>query len=114
MDGASGQQTTRQKWSSQTDIHLYSSDSESENENIETDPSDAAIFITTFVPIHMKAGENLIWSNKKTSSVFYCRPINFQFMKETKVLTKKIITIIQKFQTKYKFTAWSFVGCHSM
>ena len=92
MDGSSGQQTTIQEWSQQSiTVTDYSSDDnndddndEPESENVVFDPSDAAVFMTTFVPLRIKADDEIIWYNEKPSLVFYCRLINCKFAKETK------------------------------
>lgn len=70
MDGAGEQQTTRQSWS----LEEHCDDS---------DPSDKSVFITCFVPLRLRAGSNILWVNSKPNSVTYCRPISFQFIKET-------------------------------
>lgn len=44
--------------------------------------SDNAVFIISFVPILLIADNSIIWKNERPSSVNYCRPIKFQFIKE--------------------------------
>lgn len=65
MDGASGQQTTRQKWS----------DTSCGDDN--------AVFVISFTPLLLKAGDDIIWSNKTPSSVHFCRVLKFSFVKES-------------------------------
>lgn len=104
MDGASGQQTTRQIWKS---IDRDSSSSEdSENEVI---PSDEAVYICNFVPIEVKTvDDEILWINEKPSSVFYTRPISFKFTKETNEMTtdayRKLSKLISQIETyEFKF-----------
>lgn len=91
MDGASGQQTTQQPWYSEnnddTNYLVYSS--ESDDDDIQTDPSDKSVFLTTFVPLRLMSRASNLWTNRNPSSVFTCRPIRFDFTKETKSLTIK-------------------------
>lgn len=70
MDGASGQQTTRQKWTDQSE---------------EVGFSDRAVFIVSFAPLMLKADDVEIWRITSPSSVRYCRVIKFQFIKENKI-----------------------------
>lgn len=86
MDGASGQQTTRQKWSVKTDVskkshHLtYADDNNDERAMFR----DNAVFVICFVPIQLVTDNNyIIWKNERPSSVYYCRPIKFEFIKES-------------------------------
>ena len=53
---------------------------------------DGSIFVTSYVPLQLKietsTAENLIiWKNPRPSSTRYCRPIRFQFIKETTELS---------------------------
>lgn len=68
FDGASGQSNYKQTF-----------------ENIESD--DSSIFMTAYVPLKLVLSNkesNVIWENPRPSSPFYCRPVNFQFIKESK------------------------------
>lgn len=68
FDGASGQSNYKQKF-----------------ENSELD--DSSIFMTAYVPLKLfflNDESNVLWENPRTSSPFYCRPVNFQFVKESK------------------------------
>ena len=69
MDGATGQQTTRLTWSSEACS--------------DTRQSDKTVFITAFVPLQLRSGNTILWTNAKPNSVLYCRPISFQFIKVT-------------------------------
>lgn len=104
MDGASGQQNTRQSWYSDNDNdtnHLcYSSDSDVDN--IDTDLSDKAVFLTTFVPLRLMSETSTLWINEKPNSVLKCRPIRFDFTKETKSLTIKNYNHYTKILEKVK------------
>ena len=100
MDGASGQQTTRQKWSDDSvneDLieeeveDIYVEEIEIFGEVLGTEAaavknisekSDKTVFSISFVPLQLKANGDLIWVNETPSSVYYCRPIKFEFTKE--------------------------------
>jgi len=101
MDGASGQQTTRQKWNFRDDsIDLSSSDDDSADQ---TTATDSAVFICNFVPLELRTVDNeILWVNKKPSSVFYCRPINFKFIKESNDVTEKNYEYISALLKKIK------------
>lgn len=107
MDGASGQQTTRQAWHApfvnDTDSDLSNSDaSNSENEVTYTNDSDASVFITTLVPLQLKDENKVLWTNDKPSSVLNCRPVNFKFTKETEAVVKQNYNYYFKILSKVK------------
>lgn len=113
MDGSSGQQTTRQEWSIQSTVIDKSSDDDSdvpESQNVVTDPSDNTVFITTFVPLRLKADDEIIWINEKPSSVFYCRLINFKFAKENKEIVENNYNYYQTTLDKVQLYCLSFKG----
>ena len=95
MDGASGQQNTRQQWitvpNSNTD-DSYDEGSYDESENGKTtskqttNVTDASVFIISFVPLLLRANDIVIWENKTPNSPHFCRPIKFQFIKENDLL----------------------------
>ena len=68
MDGASGQQTTRQKWLTET-ITLKNEQSintvDDEDKVITDTYSDSAVFVILFVPIQLMADNNILWKNKR-------------------------------------------------
>lgn len=69
LDGASGQQQFKQKWS-----------------NILTNSknSDASVFIVSYVSLDLTISDGtVIWRNERPSSVRLCRPVEFEFTKET-------------------------------
>lgn len=45
--------------------------------------SDAAVFITCFVPLRLISGSKIIWQNPRPSSTRYCRPLKIEFIKES-------------------------------
>lgn len=53
----------------------------------EPNASDASLFLTTLVPLEIRSEEhdcpNSYWRNPKASSTRLCRPLKFQFQKET-------------------------------
>lgn len=70
FDGASGQSTYKQKFLT---------------DNSEND--DSSIFMTAYVPLKLCFSNDhskIIWENPRPSSTFYCRPLNFQFIKESR------------------------------
>lgn len=79
MDGASGQQTTRQRWLAETEDQSTNTD----DEIVKNTFTDNAVFIISFVPLQLVAHKNIIWKNERPSSTIYCRPIKFQFIKES-------------------------------
>lgn len=89
MDGASDQQTFKQGWADDDDSQSELTEQDDENVEKEANRSDKSIFIISYVPLQMKNETNniVLWKNYKTSSVRYCRPIKFEFVKETKAIT---------------------------
>lgn len=59
-----------------------------------SDPTldDSSLFVTSYVPLKLvlnnTSGTDLVWKNPRPSSTRYCRPIRFQFLKETLPITK--------------------------
>ena len=72
FDGSSGHSTYKQKF---------------ENPHI----TDEYFFLIAFSPLTLVIRENsqVIWSNPKPASSFFCRPIKFLFQKETSTLVKE-------------------------
>lgn len=68
MDGASNQQTIRQKWLT------------------ESAASDEAVFLITFIPLQLKSGNTVLWTNNTPSSVRFCRPVKLIFAKKSATL----------------------------
>lgn len=51
---------------------------------------DGSLFVTSYVPLRLVfegSPEKVVWKNPRTSSTRYCRPVRFQFKKETKEVT---------------------------
>lgn len=86
MDGATSQQTTRQKWSAEEHADVDDSgdeeDMSADNENTAITSSDAAMFIISFVPLQLRCNDLVIWNNETPNSPHFCRPIKFKFIKE--------------------------------
>lgn len=70
FDGASSQSTYKQKF---------------QDENV----SDNSVFMTSFVPIKLTSGADVVWINQNPSSTRYCRPIRYEFIHENAEITKK-------------------------
>ncbi|KAK9688610.1 hypothetical protein QE152_g35188 [Popillia japonica] len=61
--------------------------------------SDANLFLSSFVPLRIVCGKNnkkVIWHNPTPSSPRFCRPIRFQFVKESTDVTKEEIRYIRE------------------
>lgn len=113
MDGASGQQRTRQKWNAskgqndpddgfddeyeepndeQVERYEILGDDDECKQNQDTNKeklSDETVFGVSFVPLQLKAGEEVIWFNEKPSSIYKCRPIKFEFKNESYTLVRE-------------------------
>lgn len=82
MDGASGQQTFKQMWSNKNDADS--------TKFIEKDFSDKSVFCICYVPLELSSKKDgVIWKNDRPSSVRYCRPIKFEFTKESTANTRE-------------------------
>ncbi|CAH2098980.1 unnamed protein product [Euphydryas editha] len=46
--------------------------------------SESSVFMTSFVPLLLMCNDILLWKNPRPSSTNYCRPVMFEFIKETK------------------------------
>jgi len=59
--------------------------------------TDANMFMTSLVPLRLKFlnSENLLWKNPRPSSPHFCRPIKFQYQKETKELIQSEVENIR-------------------
>lgn len=55
------------------------------------DLEDRSLFVTSYVPIRLvsEAKNKIIWKNPRPSSTRYCRPVRFQFKKETTEVSVK-------------------------
>lgn len=51
--------------------------------------SDSSVFMTSFVPVKLMSGLNIVWMNQNPSSTRYCRPIRFEFIHENAEICKK-------------------------
>lgn len=61
--------------------------------------SDSNIFLSSFVPLQIFCGKNykkVIWENPSPSSPRFCRPIRFQFVKESDDVTKEEIRYVEE------------------
>lgn len=57
--------------------------------------NDASVFSVMFVPLDLNSPDESIWSNERPTSTRLCRPISFQFVKETADQTLKTFNEIQ-------------------
>ncbi|KAJ8685239.1 hypothetical protein QAD02_021032 [Eretmocerus hayati] len=73
LDGASAQQTIKQKWL----------EAANQIENL-LQPLDASIVQVSMVPLRIVTTEGeILWINPTPNSTSYCRPVQFEFQKET-------------------------------
>lgn len=86
MDGASGQQIFKQKWVTDNSKTAVEVEEDPSSEEL----SDQSIFIISYVPLQISSRNNkILWANNRPSSVRYCHPIKYIFMKETPSKTKQ-------------------------
>lgn len=45
--------------------------------------SDSSVFMVSLVPLRLMCGDIIVWENPRPSSTSYCRPVMFEFAKET-------------------------------
>lgn len=105
-DGASGQPRYKQI------LHTKQN-----TENID----DETVFISSLVLIklHNKLTSEIVWENPRPSSPWFCRPIQFKFVKETqKVIEQEVNKINRKIQhlkpTKINNTHVEYITAFTM
>ena len=76
FDGSTGQSVYKQR-------------TEDEEDRIPV-PVEESLFLTCTVPVQLKIQETnvILWTNPKTSSTQYCRPVRMQFAKENQQIVK--------------------------
>lgn len=77
LDGASGQSCHKQTFT-----------------NDSGNSSDASVFVIAMVPLVIKSGDIVVWKNPQPSSTKLCRPIKFDFMKESRESTNEQYKLI--------------------
>lgn len=50
---------------------------------------DSSVFMTSLVPLRLESKDILLWENPNPSSTSYCRPVKFEFIKESNELVKR-------------------------
>ena len=125
LDGASNQQTTRQKWNQKSnnlnetmnvskssqdekqttddENNVLSSKNSKNNIDKTKNKSDSSVLLVSMVPLELREDKNIIWTNETPSSVHYCRAIEFQFVKETCSIIKKIYKKYTELLEKVQF-----------
>lgn len=74
--------------------------------------SDESVFMASLVPLQLVTSENvIIWKNPHPSSSNYCRPIFFEFLKETPENVIDIVNNYQKQIDNLKETIVSSLNC---
>ncbi len=66
--------------------------------------SDGSMFMASVVPLRLKSDVSLHWKNPRPSSVHYCRPIMFQFARESAELIRTTVKDIEEQISKIKPT----------
>lgn len=81
IDGASGQSQYKQIWKTQ----------------FNEDCSDSSVLMTSLVPLEISStsSSTVLWRNPQPSSTNYCRPIKFEFTKETEETIKHQYKFVQ-------------------
>lgn len=79
LDGASGQSSYKQIF-----------------QNDPGDVTDASIVMISLVPLQVKSSNGIIWTNPTPSSTKFCRPIRFEFIKETTDTINQQYSLIQE------------------
>lgn len=84
FDGSTGHSEYKQNFASSDDV---------------TD--DGSLFVTSYVPLRLvstdtSSEETILWKNPRPSSTRYCRPVRFQFIKETKDSTINELNYFQE------------------
>lgn len=80
LDGASGQSTYKQRY-----------------ESLDDSNNDSSIFMSNLVPIELRVANSdvVIWHNERSSSTRFCRPIKFEFKRETTEVIKEEVEEIE-------------------
>lgn len=116
MDGASGQQTTRQKWRHESsmcnsdddenipiDLSNSNCDENISNDDLEeAEPevqmqseSDTIVFIVLFSPLQLQHKDKGTWTNSTPNSVHTCWTIKFDFKKDADDYVKGLYENVQ-------------------
>lgn len=72
----------------------------------QNEQDDSSIFMTSLVPLKLTDGENILWTNPKPCSTWYCRPVSFIFVKESEA-----VVIDQKQQMDVQIKALVSTEC---
>lgn len=86
MDGASGQSCYKQIF----------------NNNSGNCSADASVFMISLLPLQISSADRIIWTNPLPSSTKFCRPIKFNFTKETPENSVKEFKIMEEKISKLK------------
>jgi hypothetical protein len=88
FDGASSQSTYKQK-------------------SEDTDFNDSSVFMSSLVPLKLVSNHSTIWENPKPSSTTFCRPIKFEFCKETAEYVKQEEAALKEEIDNITSTKWA-------
>lgn len=78
---------------------------------------DGSLFVTSYCPLQLICKSNtsdpdqIVWKNPRPSSTRYCRPIRFQFAKETKELSVKEESYFKNKIDNLQPSSFTFKGC---
>jgi hypothetical protein len=59
-----------------------------QNHNAGDTFSDSSVFMVSLVPLRLMCGDTIAWENPRPSATAYCRPVMFEFIKETEQVIK--------------------------
>jgi len=66
------------------------------NQSLQSGVSDKSLLLASIVPLSLRSTDREYWRNKTPSSTRLCRPISFEFTKETK---EKVLELVDKMNT---------------
>ena len=91
-DGAELQLLSKVGFDGSSSQSVYKQACGDEEENLKIEEN---LFLTCMVPIQLKDVKtgNVLWTNAKTSSTLYTRPVSFKYCKENKVNIDELIEI---------------------
>lgn len=66
--------------------------------------SDSSVFMVSYVPLNISSSKDILWKNPRPSSIRYCRPLKFEFCKETALKTQEEYEFYSDEISKLKLT----------
>lgn len=65
-------------------------------QKLDSADDDSSIFMTSLVPLKIMCEDITVWENQKPCSPAFCRPMQFQFVKESEAVMKAEVTEMEK------------------